>query len=123
MRDCWNSDGSRPVTNGELVWTGDNQASRKYELRLFPRRLRLYRLTLENPRPEQECVSVAFESAATSVAAPLLVAITRHKLRQIASIPETRRDRSTGLRLSGHAAGPIGLDVPPRRSAWASKAR
>ncbi|MHC4404644.1 MAG: WD40 domain-containing protein, partial [Planctomycetota bacterium] len=70
LRDWWNTDESKPVTRGKVVWEGTNPAVRKSN-----RTLRLYLGAWENPQPNKKVVSIDFVSADTR-ASPFCVAMT-----------------------------------------------
>lgn len=73
-RDClfWSFE---PVSdeNSAMAWTGSNQAVREEG-----GALRLYRTTIQNPRPEAELTGVEIFSEPPSVVEPFIVAVTAH---------------------------------------------
>ena len=71
IRDWWMFD-DRAATRATVVWTGLNHASRSFQGDRF--KLRLYKMTWENPRPEQKITHFDFVSYNNSVCSPFLIA-------------------------------------------------
>ena len=69
MRDWWDED-QRPITRGQVAWTGTNEAARGRNAKT-----RLYVSMWENPLPDKKVVSIDFVSANTA-SAPFCVAMT-----------------------------------------------
>jgi len=70
VRDWYNHDGGKPVTQGKVVWEGTNA-----DLRTHDKLLRLYLTVWENPHPDKQIVSIDYVSTNTN-AAPFCVAMT-----------------------------------------------
>ena len=70
VRDWWSRDHKKLATRGQVVWVGQNAATKQIKIYL-----RLYLNVWENPHPEKTIASLDYVSAMT-VAAPFCVAIT-----------------------------------------------
>jgi hypothetical protein len=75
VRDWWNWDNSKPVTRGELAWTGSNPVVSLQNLTI-----RLYLATWKNPKPDTKITEIDYLSAGDTPAAPFCVAITTEYL-------------------------------------------
>jgi len=71
VRDWWNGDGSKAVSDAIVAWDGQNAASGKEKFRL-----RLYLAAWDNPHPEKKVVSIEFLRDGPTDAAPFCVAMT-----------------------------------------------
>lgn len=72
VRDWWYRGNDKETSLAKVAWTGENSLSRQ-----FSSRVRLYRTTWDNPKPEQKIVSIDIIGRKDeSVAAPFCVAIT-----------------------------------------------
>jgi hypothetical protein len=87
VRDWWCHDGGKPVTRGQVVWAGRNEATPNY--------IRLYLCVWENPHPERTVASIDYISRMTN-AAPFCVAMTVEE-------PAIRTVVTTGGTRSTHA--------------------
>ena len=70
VRDWWSYDHQKRATRGQVVWVGQNAATKESKIYL-----RLYLSVWENPQPEKTVASLDYVSAMT-VAAPFCAAIT-----------------------------------------------
>jgi hypothetical protein len=71
VRDWWNRDHGKPVTQGRVAWTGRNPASDKEHIEL-----RLYLGVWENPHPDKSIASLDFVKTDKTNCAPICLAIT-----------------------------------------------
>jgi hypothetical protein len=67
----WWSDESVEPGEAKVAWKGENEASHKVN-----KKIRLYRMTWENPKPEQKVKTIDYTSTKQTAAAPFCVAIT-----------------------------------------------
>ena len=74
VRDWWNWDDSTPTEAGEVAWEGDNPAATGFSVRI-----RLYRTSWKNPKPDKTISSIDYVSVNETVCAPFCVAITGEK--------------------------------------------
>ncbi len=70
VRDWWNTDDSKKVERGKVVWTGSNKSTKSAGCTL-----RLFSGVWKNPRPDQAITKIDFVQT-HDVAAPFCVAIT-----------------------------------------------
>lgn len=72
VRHWWTHGDSRTDTDlAQVAWEGPHAFPN-----IHPTRLRIYHSTWENPRPDEEVVSLDFVSRMTTAAAPFLIAVT-----------------------------------------------
>jgi hypothetical protein len=71
LRGWWEFHTGLPETTATVAWRGANGTTDSWGVSL-----RLYHQTWDNPRPEAEVESVAFESVNHTIAAPFCVAIS-----------------------------------------------
>jgi len=71
VRDWWNWDQGRPVTQGKVVWTGSSAPADENRVAL-----RLYLGVWDNPRPQMKVACVDFISTNDTICAPFCVAMT-----------------------------------------------
>jgi hypothetical protein len=79
VRDWWNDDKGQPVTEGRVVWTGNNRVSEWNNMSL-----RMYLGVWENPHPEKRVTTLDFRSTGTD-AGPFCVALTVEKTAESAN--------------------------------------
>jgi peroxiredoxin len=71
VRDWWNTDGSKAVTRGKVVWVGENEASQA-----DAQSLRLYMTVWNNPQRDRKVNHIDFVESPSGNAGPFCVAIT-----------------------------------------------
>jgi hypothetical protein len=71
VRDWWIFDQGKPVTRGQVVWTGANPATDRSN-----RALRLYLGVWENPHPDKPVTHLDFIGIQDGPCAPFCIAIT-----------------------------------------------
>src|SRR5262249_14715319 len=74
VRDWFNWDESKPITNGKVAWEGDNQASKTNG-----KKIRLYLTRWENSSPGKMIRTLDYVSNGKTVCAPFCVAISAEK--------------------------------------------
>jgi hypothetical protein len=70
VRDWWNFDDGKDVSDAKLAWTGTNPAAEMFNVKI-----RLYKTTWTNPRPDKKVTHIDFVSKMTNCA-PFVVAMT-----------------------------------------------
>jgi hypothetical protein len=71
VRDWWFSPGSKGVSRGKAVWSGENEMSKGLEARI-----RLYMTSWTNPHPDRMIATIDYQRLGDTLAAPFCVAIT-----------------------------------------------
>jgi hypothetical protein len=69
--DWWYRDDSPEPTEGKVVWKGENEASKALNSKI-----RLYRTTWDNPKPDLKVKSIDYSATKKTNAAPFCVAMT-----------------------------------------------
>ncbi len=69
-KDWWVQESDPFLTDADIAWTGENEASHKLD-----RKIQVYRYTVNNPLPSEEIKTIDFVSAMTT-SAPFLIGIT-----------------------------------------------
>ena len=69
-KDWWVQERDPLLTDADIAWTGENEASHKLD-----RKIQVYRYTVNNPLPDEEIKTMDFVSAMTK-SAPFLIALT-----------------------------------------------
>lgn len=73
LRDWWNWDNSKPVTNAKVAWEGENTYAQRNGVTI-----RLYSSSWENPHPQKKVATIDFQSA-NSLSGPFCVAVTAER--------------------------------------------
>ena len=69
-KDWWVQESDPLLTDADIAWTGENEASHKLD-----RKIQVYRYSVNNPLPSEEIKTIDFVSAMTT-SAPFLIGIT-----------------------------------------------
>jgi beta-lactamase regulating signal transducer with metallopeptidase domain len=71
VRDWWFNEEDEKLTRGDIAWQGENERTKK-----FNTKIRLYKTTWKNPKPNKKVASLEYISMNNTAAAPFCVAMT-----------------------------------------------
>lgn len=74
LRDWWNWDKSKPISQGQVAWTGSNKYAKRNR-----KEIRLYQTTWDNPHPEKKIKAIDYVADNATQCALFCVAMTGEK--------------------------------------------